>query len=629
MTFDHGEDETSINNENELIRHFLLAFTASNVYARLQTLRPNDTEQNTALAYETGRSWADSHSQDVFSSGAFLLIIHRNPALGTRLGFEFSYNLHKYTLSLNDDHIYYDEDTFAIQPQISSVIQPFEVGVSQQDDKELLIDLPFANFLPTKPTESCSWALARDTSGRALEPWFKGLQGTFGFRLTSATSYSVAEVLTQLYTTKVMATENLRKPARRSYPAPWLMDSHPITDAEMIPLRLLQMKDHSNQYYQDQFLAVQQTFRKLTGHDFGVAASYVTTDPGPASSDHSVAAQLQVIIDVFVREDLRQAHIDRAGAGIWESLFLATMLHQGSGVVTFLDEPAVTMHPTLQRKVLQLLKQSNQTIITTHSPYLVPSGDPEDRKRIVRLYKSGGATQRQHLDGDSDVATSRLDQIHTQPEARSMLFSSGVILVEGDTETGAFHTWFNDPIITDYNGTLDDNNFQMVSVGGDKSFGGFVTYLEAFAIPWAIICDGPVMSPSYEKPLTNQLPVRKKNDNEPDGDASFDDWKEYWKSRRVFTVASEFGLRSTDEVASKCETCGRTIDSKKTKAGEIEAFFEKMNAELWKCACDKNPASKVRQGSYFAQHIKFNTPSAELTTLKLIYSEVVKTLPQT
>jgi predicted ATP-dependent endonuclease of OLD family len=357
------------------------------------------------------------------------------------------------------------------------------------------------------------------------------------------------------------------------------------------------------QNYQDRFLAIQEMFKKLTDRRFGVAASYVAAgDYAPAGEVSSVSQQ-SVFIDVFVLENEGQVRIDRAGSGIWETLFLATLLHQEPGSVVFLDEPAVNMHPTLQRKVLTQFSALNQAVITTHSPYLVPSGNAKDLDRVMRLHRSAGATKLARVSGGGKTITSRSVQIHTQPETRSMLFASGVLLVEGETDADVFHRWFNDPTVTSVSATLDDNNYQIVSVGGDRSFRGFVDYLDAFAIPWAIICDGPVMSPNYEMSLTEQLTVIAQDDNPPNESAPFEDWKVYWESHGVFTVAREFGL--------------------KTKAGEIEAFLSKMDAALWREACKEAHNGKVRKGSYFADKAVLAEHSDELGILKDIYRGLV------
>jgi predicted ATPase len=598
VEFDSADDGTPTSAETELIDEFFLAFIASNVQARLRELQSINSVESAELAYNVGRAWITSHLQDALYSGVFVLIINRNPSFWIQVGFEFTYNDHAYIYSLVDHRVYYDEQVFASGASSTGLL-PFRNGVTLAGE-EPQIDLPFDGFLPKGDTESCSWEIVKDPSRTGSGPWLAGLQRVFGYRQNYAPEYSLGEVLVKLYTSKVVSTDNLRRPPRRDYPIARLAQSRPISDGEEVPLRLLQMKDHSIQNYQDRFLAIQEMFKKLTDRRFGVAASYV------AAGDPSLADEVRqqsVFIDVFVLENEGQVRIDRAGSGFWETLFLATLLHQEPGSVVFLDEPAVNMHPTLQRKVLTQFSALNQAVITTHSPYLVPSGNAKDLDRVMRLHRSAGATKLARVSGGGKTITSRSVQIHTQPETRSMLFASGVLLVEGETDADVFHRWFNDPTVTSVSATLDDNNYQIVSVGGDRSFRGFVDYLDAFAIPWAIICDGPVMSPNYEMSLTEQLTVIAQDDNPPNESAPFEDWKVYWESHGVFTVAREFGL--------------------KTKAGEIEAFLSKMDAALWREACKEAHNGKVRKGSYFADKAVLAEHSDELGILKDIYRGLV------
>jgi hypothetical protein len=604
VEFDPAPGEESTSAETELIDEFFLAFIASNVYSRLHELQRINLTESTRFAYNAGRTWIDSHAQKALYSGVFVLVIDRNPSLGARVGFEFTYNDHAYIYSLMDNRVFHDEQVFAVRAQSSTGLQPFQNGVTLEGE-EPQADLPLDGFLPTRDTESCSWGIVKDPSGAGSGPWLAGLQRVFGYRPHTGSEYSLVEILVRLYTSKVVTTENLRRPPLRDYEVSRLAESRPISDGEEVPLRLLQMKDHSMQNYQDRFLAIQQLFEELTGYNFSVAVSYVAAGDYPSPDDDRVVSEPKVFIDVFVRENEGQARIDRAGSGIWETLFLATLLHQEPGSVVFLDEPAVNMHPTLQRKVLTQFSALNQVVITTHSPYLVPSGNTEDLDRVMRLHRSGGATKLGRVSSGAKTITSRSNQIHAQPETRSILFSSGVLLVEGDTDVGAFQTWFNDPTVTGGYGTLDDNNYQIVSVDGDTSFGGFVDYLEAFAIPWAIICDGPVMSPARRSSLTKQLAAGNEEER-PCAQAPFEEWKTYWESHGVFTVANEFGLE--------------------TKAGEIEEFFKRIDLTVWEKAQREHPESKVRQGSYFAARTVLIDGSNEFGMLVHIYNGVIKRL---
>ena len=67
--------------------------------------------------------------------------------------------------------------------------------------------------------------------------------------------------------------------------------------------------------------------------------------------------------------------IEGAGDGIWSIFTICDALYDASNCSTIvIDEPELSLHPSLQKKVLKLLleeSRSKQIIIMTHSPYLV------------------------------------------------------------------------------------------------------------------------------------------------------------------------------------------------------------------------------------------------------------------
>jgi predicted ATPase len=77
--------------------------------------------------------------------------------------------------------------------------------------------------------------------------------------------------------------------------------------------------------------------------------------------------------------------IEFAGAGAWEALVLASVLGEPSASVVVLDEPAVALHPSLQRQLgAHLLSAPAQFLVITHSAELLPLGGATGIK-LVRL----------------------------------------------------------------------------------------------------------------------------------------------------------------------------------------------------------------------------------------------------
>ena len=74
-----------------------------------------------------------------------------------------------------------------------------------------------------------------------------------------------------------------------------------------------------------------------------------------------------------------------------------------------------------------------------------------------------------------------------------------------------------------------------------KEFGRYIEFLQAFSIPWAVIADGPALHPTSDlyQPLKAQGLLSAA---EPDSaDPIFGEWKTFWETHGVFSVADVFG----------------------------------------------------------------------------------------
>lgn len=274
--------------------------------------------------------------------------------------------------------------------------------------------------------------------------------------------------------------------------------------------------------------------------------------------------------------------MELSGAGIQEALVLSALLQTRPGRVTVLDEPAVNLEPTVQRRLIGRVREPGQFLVITHSADLVPFEDPGDLGRIVRVALGSSGSELHQPDFSDLDAGDLLGQLRLMKPAdvRALLFSAGVILCEGPTEVGALPRWWRragsvglpDPAAA---------NVPVISVDGDNAFGPYLRYLMAFGVPWAAVADGPALRPDSR--LADDLRELGcwPGAPEPEDRDDFAGWQEFWARAGVFSLADQFGDGGS-------------------KRGEFEAFLERTNAGLLAEAKRVGGRSKPRVGAYFA-----------------------------
>ncbi len=145
-------------------------------------------------------------------------------------------------------------------------------------------------------------------------------------------------------------------------------------------------------------------------------------------------------LSIEIGNDSVDYPLELSAAGIAEALFLATSIGSTENSVIFLDEPAQKMHPNLQRKILDYVRESaasshNQYFLITHSPYLIRADDEShiwrfDLKDRVTKIENVGETLRQLESNDQ----ARIQVSMRSADIRALLFSRGVVLVEGPSD---------------------------------------------------------------------------------------------------------------------------------------------------------------------------------------------------
>jgi len=177
-----------------------------------------------------------------------------------------------------------------------------------------------------------------------------------------------------------------------------------------------------------------------------------------------------------------------------------------------LDEPEIHLHPYMQRSLIRYLMSiienedpdfmgvlSNiftidrflgQIIISTHSPNILLS----DYKQIIRFYKDDKdeivVKNGQEISIENDIEKHMLKNM---PYVKEAFFSKCVILVEGDTELGAFPV-FAQKIEID----LDDYGISVIQAGSASSIPPLIKLFEEFGVNTVGLMDGDKYDEKYK-----------------------------------------------------------------------------------------------------------------------------------
>lgn len=279
----------------------------------------------------------------------------------------------------------------------------------------------------------------------------------------------------------------------------------PSFEPYALPLRLLRLKDGSLAE-QQRFRRVQEMFHKLAP---GRAVDLSFTVEHPFSTQNAELAdrtEAEVVITVQVRHrDLStgsewELPIQLCGAGTWEALVLAEALTDVASRVVILDEPATVLHSGWQQLLKGQIREragTGQLVVITHSPYLVPLETEDDLYRLVRVAPRDGATRFARVLRPLPDARVVMRDYSMSADARALLFASGAVLLEGETELGALPLWFAKSLAAEELGDPESLHLRFYDVGGDTHFKAPLTLLAALGIPWAIVCGGWLFDPQF------------------------------------------------------------------------------------------------------------------------------------
>jgi hypothetical protein len=377
--------------------------------------------------------------------------------------------------------------------------------------------------------------------------------------------YSGLQVFERLFRRALVLIEDLRLPPREDWSADDMVrapDAIALSDAGNLPLFLFRLKNGSGED-RARFRATQDSFRKLLGRPFDVRSEPILDR---ATTGEPKRTRSQLVLITIGDEEIP---VRFAGAGLWEGLVLSTLLRTPNEPILCVDEPALNLHPTLQRRVLQMIQaRRGQSFLITHSPYLIPVRDEQDLTRIFRFYLQDGRTHVARLAsqvGEDRERWSRwLKELRRGIDMPALLFAQGVILVEGETEIGALQLWFARSEPAAKSGNLEDLNLVLYWVGGAQNFWNYTEFLTGFSVPWAVVCDGNQFQESQFCRVFG-LPV-------PEERTAFEQMKTKAEALGVFTLSEDFGeFENLSFVAPHLQEAQQAVGTSKARQGRYIA----------------------------------------------------------
>lgn len=297
------------------------------------------------------------------------------------------------------------------------------------------------------------------------------------------------------------------RPAGR-YSVAELSSRAPGFEPYALPLRLARLKN-GNLQERGRFGTVQELFSRLAlGR--GMELSFQLSQVGGEANDVKVDVTVLVTEHDSVSGADWELPVQMCGAGTWEALVLAEALTSPDRVV-IMDEPALNLHPGWQQHLLGLLKERmGQSILITHSPYLLPIEDEDDIYRIVRVSRHEGTTRVSRASRPVTDPRAVIRDYSMSADARALLFASGAVLVEGETELGALPLWFAKSSTAKELGDPRSRHLAFFAVGSEDHFKAPLTLLAALGIPWVIVSDGgPLRIDMGRKHIFRQVAAAK------------------------------------------------------------------------------------------------------------------------
>jgi len=250
-------------------------------------------------------------------------------------------------------------------------------------------------------------------------------------------------------------------------------------------------------------------------------------------------------IQMFVHtaNSARSLPLTRQGSGTQNALVLALLIHlselQGNTIVA-VDEPELSLHPHAQRYLMEKLKEAGfQLILATHSPAIAESFDLTD---IRLLQHRDGSLQAFPIDANAIAAGPANTFAILKRRLVEAYFSQAVLLVEGDTEEGAFMA-FNTSLREVGQGLdLDKQELTLFNVEGYTQIDQILNALRPLPVRKILLIDND-MEDSFYNSLLSKVDLLIRMPKTPAGN-DFEGMIAWQSSREILEQAIELQMRN-------------------------------------------------------------------------------------
>jgi hypothetical protein len=349
----------------------------------------------------------------------------------------------------------------------------------------------------------------------------------------------ILDIVSIIYNSSIVKTSDIRSRPKSSVNFIDLDSKNKLVNltGEDLPLILHRMRNSDDPITKNRYSKIVTAFKEITGDlkfdivirdrkipsgqktEFGIMPSQENTlrsdgfFPVGTRQQETEIVKHEAVIQIL-KNDI-PIPIDLTAAGRFELLILLTSLTGLSNKIILLDEPAANLHPTSQRKIIQIFKdaiskQKNQIIVITHSPYLI---NPDDAKNLWKISPTKMGTKVINFEkaiGNLNVdEEKKIIQQFRNPEIRSILFHQGVVMVEGPSDKVVLEKIDRHLSLNEKSGpNLEEREWSILEIGGKDSMILFINLLRKLNVPYVGVLDYDALMRCERKIKTGNREIR-------------------------------------------------------------------------------------------------------------------------